>query len=406
MAAVYSISRALIGRRPRRGLWALLAILVPALLGLTCELFHYQDYEIVVALLGVGELVLFFMWPAIAPEELLNGESRGRVTADREGLWFNKKLLVPRHRIDSGFIEGHVSGRPRVHLSTKRARHQVWIEVEDDAAAAALLTAMDLRHDRRALSFEVEAAPLRTAAAQKMVNTLRLLGGAMLVATILYYTYANALFGFTLVPVLVTYTLLLRRLRRMTKIAVGADGLSVQAKGAWREIPHREVKKVTRHDASVIVETEKNGDLMLRSCGPSAEDRSDALATALREGMNRVAERSFASVTSALACGGRTRAEWLSDLKRMTSPEGTAYRGRTIPEEDLWAIVEEASADGEARAGAVAALQPRLTEQSRIRIAEIAAATVQRDLKAALDAAAKGDSEEDILAAFENVGRL
>jgi hypothetical protein len=421
--AAYGASDALIGRRPQRGLWALLAIMVPVFLGLTCELFHYEDYEIFVGLLVVGELVAFFLWPAIAPEEFLNGESRGRLKADREGLWFNKKLLVPRHRIDSGFIEGHVSGRLRVHLSTKRTRHQVWIEVDDDKAAESLLSALDLRQDRRALSFEVESAPLRTPLMQKAVKALTFIGGAMLVGAVMYYAHINALFGFTLVPVLVVYTLVLKKLRRMTKIAVGADGLGVRAGGKWREIPHREVKKVARHDADVLATTEKDGVLKLRFYGAGAFDRSDALATALREGMNRAAHdagdvfggcgqgasSSLHSATSSLACAGRSREEWLKDLKRVTGTapaeaggQGGGYRGSAIPDEDLWAVLEQSSADREVRAGALAALQPRLTEESRIRIAEIAAATVQKDLRAALDAASNGESDDKILAAFES----
>jgi hypothetical protein len=73
----------------------------------------------------------------------------------------------------------------------------------------------------------------------------------------------------------------------------------------------------------------------------------------------------------------------------------------TVPADTLWRIAEGTVAEPTARVGALVALRERLDDEARIRLHDLASRTAQRDLRAALDAAASGADAEEIIAAYE-----
>lgn len=73
----------------------------------------------------------------------------------------------------------------------------------------------------------------------------------------------------------------------------------------------------------------------------------------------------------------------------------------TVQPDTLWRIAEGVNADPTARVGALVALHARLDDETRSRLLDLATRTAQRDLRAALEAAAAGADPDDILAAYE-----
>jgi hypothetical protein len=397
----FGASDALVRRRTRRGLLGTVAVAVPVVLGVLGEVTRREELQFLAALIGLAEAVGFLLLPAIAPDGILKGERRGRVRADRTGVFFRDKLVLARDRIQTPWVEALAGGARCVHLSGARARDDLAIVVEDDGRVRSLLEALELRHDRHAASFVVESAPLRTPSSQRLARALVFLGSASLAAVTLFHAYRSPLVGFALVPVLVVYSMIVRRARLMSRLVIGADGFVVRAGGALRQIPHASVRSVsTCPRAESIVELVTGEVLTLRFAGEGANEKSLTFAARLQEGVALANRAPEGPVAALLQPAGRCASEWLADLRRITS-DCSGYRGGAVPDEELWRVIEHAGADSGARAGAVAALRPRLDESGRARIAELAGGTARRDLKAALEAAAAGESEEHILAAFE-----
>ncbi|HVH42654.1 MAG TPA: hypothetical protein VM925_09930 [Labilithrix sp.] len=367
--------------------------------GEVIDLGVIQGLAVMVAFL---EVVGFFFLPAIAPDGILNGEQRGPVRADRTGVFFRRKLVLPRKRIGTPWVEALDGGARRVHLSGTRARDDLSIVVENDARAESLLEALELRHDRHAASFVVESAPLRTPAMQRVVRTLVFLGSALLATLIVVQAYSRPAIGFLLVPAIVVYSMIVRRLT--SRLVVGADGFVVHAGGVLRQIAHTSVRNVSApRKAETTVELVSGDTLTFRFAGKGATDKCHAFVTSLKESIAHV-EHAPSPVVALLQPAGRSASQWLEDLRRLTG-DSVAYRGGSVPDEELWRVVEHASADSGARAGAVAALRPRLDETGRARINELAEATAGQALKAALEAAAAGESDERILDAFDRMSR-
>jgi hypothetical protein len=102
--------------------------------------------------------------------------------------------------------------------------------------------------------------------------------------------------------------------------------------------------------------------------------------------------RSGVAAAELLARRGRASSDWLQGVRALTGDH--AYRGVTISREDLWRIAEDPARDVEVRVGAAAALRGALDEAERLRLADLAKATVLPRVRIALDAAVSGEDEE------------
>ena len=403
---VFGSSDALIRRRRRqRGLAVAAALALPAILAFLFEATHDPAYQFVAAMIACFEAVGFLLLPAIAPQGILTGERRGELRVDRTGVWFRKKLALPRDQIESVWVEAREEGGRFVHLAARKARDDLAILVEDEKHVSTLLEALDLRHDRHAAGFVVESAALRTVVGQRLTRALVLLGGALLGGAVVYHAYRYALVGFALVPVLALYSMTLRRMRLTSRLVAGADGIVVRAGGVLRQIPFAGVRTVTRSKAEAVVELDTREALTLRFVGEGAEAKCNAFVSRVKKSVACVDRKPdpFAALLLPAASGGRGVQEWLAELRRITGG-GAGYRQGAVPDEELWRLVENPGADAGARAGALAALRPRLDEIGRVRIGELAGGTAHRDLRAALEAAAAGETDEAILEAYVREG--
>jgi hypothetical protein len=101
-----------------------------------------------------------------------------------------------------------------------------------------------------------------------------------------------------------------------------------------------------------------------------------------------------------LTKGEQATSDWAKHLSTLARAE-EGYRVATVPPDTLWRIAEGVSAEPSARVGALVALHARLDDDARVRLQDLATRTAQRDLRAALEAAASGADPEEILAAYE-----
>jgi hypothetical protein len=72
-----------------------------------------------------------------------------------------------------------------------------------------------------------------------------------------------------------------------------------------------------------------------------------------------------------------------------------------MPPDTHWRIAEGTVAEPTARVGALVALPAQLDDDARLRLQDLASHTAQRDLRAALEAAASGAEADEIIAAYE-----
>jgi hypothetical protein len=263
--------------------------------------------------------------------------------------------------------------------------------------ARLLLDALGLKNDRHAARFLVESSPLRTAGIARLMRLATLFGAALLVAAVILFTLQSEWVGFTLVPLMFAYFGIVRRLRRRRTITLGADALTVK-----HAIPLSELRSVTAgagNDALVKVGGKSEGnsevggsELTLRFDGRHAREKRDAFVERLQKSLD---ERTEVPVAAMLDPGARDLQAWLGELRRLG---GDTYRGGGLPTEELWRVVEHASAPPGARVGALAMLVSRLDDEGRVRLSVLAEGTVKPEVRAALEAAADpGTTDEDIL---------
>lgn len=128
-----------------------------------------------------------------------------------------------------------------------------------------------------------------------------------------------------------------------------------------------------------------------------------AFALRMRQTLARH-DRAHEPSEALLARGQRDCASWSRELRSIAQPD-EGYRVAAMPEEALWRIAERAAAEPTARVGALVALRARLDDDARQRCRERTERTAQRDLRAALEAAAEGAEAEAIIAAYDRASR-
>lgn len=400
----FGASEVLVRGRSRRGLALAVAAGTPAVLALLCEATDNAYLEDYVGLLAAGEAIGFFFLPAVAPNGIgfVNGERRGPLRADRDGIVFRGRSLLPRARIRHVAIEGLLGGRQIVHVAALRAKDDLHIELDDDEKARALVAALDLDPDKHVATFSVEEDPLR-GPARWLAARLLIAAGALLVAgAVLYLARRNEALLLALVPALLVYSLLLPRARVRTDIALAADGLTLRHRGRQRSIALSTIAEleVAGNTAKLVLTSEEA--LVLRFGADNDEAAAlqhGAFVARLRQTLGR-RHRPRDPGEALLARGEQETTEWAKHLATLARAE-EGYRVATVPPDTLWRIAEGTSAEPTARVGALVALHGRLDDDDRSRLQELATRTAQRDLRAALEAAASGAEPDEILAAYE-----
>lgn len=402
--AGFGASDVLVRGQSRRGLAFIIALAVPGSAALLCELTDNPMYGDYVALVGVAEAIAFFFLPAVAPNGvgLVSGERRGPLRANCEGITFRGRTLISRAQIRHSAIEGLPGGMQVVHLSARRAKHDVHIEVEDDMKARALVAALELDPDQHVATFSVHEDPLRSRLRWFAARVLIAAGGIAVSGTVLHFARRHELLLLALVPVVLVYALFLPRTRIRTDVVLGADGLTLRHRGKQRSIPLSTISEVRSAPNTATLVLEGNEELLLRF---GADDDAKtaivhgAFISRMRQTLVR-RDRPRDPGEALLTRGERDVADWVRHLISLGGA-GEGYRVATIPDETLWRIAEGAVAEPTARVGALVALRARFDDDARARLHHLASRTAQPELRAALDAAGDGAEAEAIIAAYE-----
>ncbi|HEX8791908.1 MAG TPA: hypothetical protein VF765_13230 [Polyangiaceae bacterium] len=151
--------------------------------------------------------------------------------------------------------------------------------------------------------------------------------------------------------------------RQASRIGVGVDGVRVSGTSRTRFFAYRDMDEVREERGDVLLVRRGRTLLRLQLHGPDAV-RRDAIVDRVRAGIARVAE---------------VERDGAANLVKATSPEtvarsmrgGADYRMASVSRDGLWALVEGAAVDGDARTAAARAILETGTdeERSRVRVA-------------------------------------
>lgn len=195
---------------------------------------------------------------------------------------------------------------------------------------------------------------------------------------------------------------------RPARVAVGADGVTVRARGE-RFVPYGELAAVrARRDDGPRAGAEGGGSLELVGAGgeivrvPVLDGPTlDALVARVRLGMAAAAREPEAAARRALlARDGRSLEAWRRALAEATRTSH-AYRGQALPPDEAQRLLASANLSREERVGAALALRTADDAGAPARIRVAAEACADPRVRVALEAVAEGDDEglEEALAA-------
>jgi hypothetical protein len=123
----------------------------------------------------------------------------------------------------------------------------------------------------------------------------------------------------------------------------------------------------------------------------------DALAERIREAMEAAPNAAPALEPALLTRRGRTAAEWHAALRGLVARAEGGMRAAPVLPEQLWACVNDPSAEPAMRAGAAAVLATEAAPETRERLRVAARLVAQPRLRVVLEAAA--DGRDDALTA-------
>ncbi len=404
MMAAFGASDVVVRGRSRRGAAMVIGLVVPVALGVFAEATDHEDLTGLVGLLAAVEAIAFFFLPAIAPNGIafLNGERRGALRADREGLTFRGRVVLSRAQIRNVAVQPRAGGHQSVQISATNRGGDLHVDLEDEDKARALVAALDLDADRHVATFAVEEDPLRSRARWLAARGAIMAGGLGVTLIVLGFARQNELLLLAVVPALLVYALLVPRARLSVDLALGADGLTLRHRGRLRSIALSAIGELRSVKNTATLRLLDGEELVLRFGGDADEEAAvqhAAFALRMRQALVR-RERAHDPSEALLARGQRDGAVWSRELLALARPPD-GYRIAAMPEETLWRIAEGSTAEPTARVGALVALRSRFDAAARERLQSLAARTAQRDLRAALEAAAEGAEPDAIIAAYD-----
>jgi hypothetical protein len=321
-----------------------------------------------------------------------------RVRASREGLWIDGAKVAARGELESGAV---LPGKGGALVQIRRvgtSRGEVNLGVATTGDGRSLL---------QALGLDAGHAVARARARMPFIGwaflAYFLLNGAM--GAVMSGNKPGAALGTagvvaTVTLVVLAYASLFSMFIR-SRVTIGTDGVLVEWLGVYRKfIPMREIASVSldpkRHGIVRIELTSGKVEILThgrrwfhREPHPETIALKDRIVEALAASRAGGPEKDTSQV---LRRGreGNDVAGWVADLRRLLDREA-GFRSAAIVPERLWAIVEDAAADAEARAAAAVALGPALDAPGKERLRIAANTTAEPRLRIALEAAETDD---------------
>jgi hypothetical protein len=339
-----------------------------------------------------------------------------RARADALGLSVDGVLTLPASRIVGGWVQPRPHASPVVHVRGLGGGH-VRLVVRDVDQGRALLQALAIDASHVSADYWAMARPLGEPRAFAHVALLLALSIAV---GVIVGPAVPPVFAVALVALIVLFA----GVAIPTRVVVGGDGVLLRWLGTARFVPWRRVTDVEPFDGGVMLSLgAPAGDeewLTLRMpeehqrYHPERDAMVERMVAALRSYASEASHASHGQVAhpEPLArllgrAGGRTR-EWVRTMRALVRPV-TGFRVSSVPVDRLWHVVEDPSADREARTGAAIALAPTLHEGGQARLRAVADGCAEPRLRIALaTAAAEARASDEALAealdAAENEG--
>jgi hypothetical protein len=281
-------------------------------------------------------------------------------------------------------------------------------------------------HDRRTLDLGVESeariAELRTALSLGLAHPasrdfrghtpLGCIGSILTVGISIAVAYSavgdlplGVAWG-TLFPlVLLGSPLLIARLGHTT-VTCGEDAIHVKHLFASHFVAYAHIRSVHTPSRSVVVIKTKDRDVHAIEL-PTSNDASALVA----EARNRMATQRSAgdeSLVALLTRGDRSTTEWLGATRNRAKPGTEGYRTASLPDEQLWGVLEDPNADPTARVAAAVALRAQAgAERSpdlarRVRVA--AGTTAFPQVRIALEGVVDASDDEQVITHVKRAG--
>jgi hypothetical protein len=188
-------------------------------------------------------------------------------------------------------------------------------------------------------------------------------------------------------------------------VEVGEDGVMLRSLGRRRFIRFDRIAAVTKNEVGVNLRLHGGSDveLLLSQKEKADPKRVDALHTAIENARTDYALLTRAEEEALLVRGSRDLETWTKDMRALGEGGRSGYRAIAIPEERLWNVVENASADPSAREGAAIALHARLDDEGRDRLRVAAGGIAAPRLRIALTTIAETAEPERIRVALDAI---
>lgn len=290
-------------------------------------------------------------------------------------------------RADIATAAFHPGPQPSVRCSDPLGKILFEAVVKDEAEGSEVLEALGGNPGRMRTSFVI-AGPFGTTPLRR----LGMMAGGYALAIAALFTMPKVVSGGWFVLVAMALLVLPRVMMSAPgRFEVGADGVVLRWWGTKRYLPYGVIERVERAGAYVRIVRRGASDILVNPVADAAG--LDGLVARI-EGARRARGQLGARVEleSRLARGGRTVAAWREDLSRIEEHDG--YRDAALSRQDLWRIVEDASAPEDARVAAAIVLR-RIDDAPRLRVAADTVASPK--LRVALELLAEPELEDEEL---------
>lgn len=323
------------------------------------------------------------------------GPTRHRVIGSASGLEVDGELVLSQAHIAKVHTTKVQDGWA-VHVDARGLKTAMSVVFDDEARAVALADALSVGPASAVAKFRALPpwarhvrwlAVLLTTSPWVLVNFLRLL-------PLWAWGLIVALYGVIALPMLLPQ-----------RVEVGDDGILLRWLSNRRFIPFSTISDVAsdREGAVLTLQSGKIVKIRLSYKADAAVDQRAKLLEAIRMRLDAHTARGHAEEESLLARGNRDLPTWLHDMRALGAGTGTAagYRTIAIPEDRLWEILENPSADPSAREGAALALHASLDETGRDKVRALSRTTASPRLRVALDGVAKESDDSKLRIALD-----
>jgi hypothetical protein len=290
----------------------------------------------------------------------------------------------------------------RVRVDLRRwPRQRLRLELTDIASARQLLGGLGL--DRRAGTSQFRVRRLRPYE-NLLLLTLLFLAVPLAIAL----SIVSGWLGLLAIVAAVLSPFLVRALARI-RLTVGSDGLDLRSPLKHAFIPHARIREIARiwpeghergstHEGEVVswgfevlVDDGSRHRIDTRPerfpAGVWKTDPVFASAVGAWSALQTNAAPAVPHVSALLARGARSTREWIASLRDLSTDGASGYRTAALDEQALFAILGDAAAPRELRAGAAVAIANRQEHAPRLRLAadDVADPVVRRVAVACAD---------------------